>query len=66
MAQTSGDANYDKRTYPTPNQVTPNLTTGAGGGMGSPGGIFLRSKLRSALNSSNDIISSISNRCLIL
>ena len=39
-------------------------TPGPGGGIG--GGLFLRSKLRSALNSSNDIISSISNRLSLL
>ena len=39
-------------------------TPGPGGGIAS--GLFLRSKLRSALSSSNDIISSISNRLSLL
>ena len=53
-----GDTNCDKRAADGGVANNPPAPTG--------GSIFLRSKLRSALNSSNDIFSSISNRLSML
>jgi len=61
----SGSENPDKvvANEEIPNPGTASAGPGAGG---KGGGLFLRSKLRSAFNSSNDILSSISNRLSML
>lgn len=58
-----GDPNSDNKAA-----FNPTAAVGAAGSPSSPrgGGIFFRSKLRSALTSSNDIFSSISNRLSLL